>query len=46
MRCPDMDESSEKEYDDVCDDTDIDSLPIFSEKKKFTELDNYEKGID
>ncbi|MDR2948735.1 MAG: hypothetical protein LBV71_05955, partial [Prevotella sp.] len=27
------------------DDTDIDSLPIFSEKKKFTELDNYEKTL-
>lgn len=35
------------EIDDdyIFDDADIDCLPIFSEKKKFTELDNYEKML-
>lgn len=34
----------EDNYDDYAfDDPDIDCLPVFSEKKKFSELDNYEK---
>ncbi len=45
MRCPNVDEPLEKDYDDIYDYTDIDALPIFSEKKKFTELDNYEKML-
>lgn len=40
-----VDEQSEEDYDDIYDYTDIDALPIFSEKKKFTELDNYEKML-
>lgn len=36
----------EDNYDDyVFDDPDIDCLPVFSEKKKFAELDNYEKML-
>lgn len=45
MRFPKEDEPLEKDYDDIYDCTDIDALPIFSEKKKFTELDNYEKML-
>lgn len=45
MRFPKEDESLEKDYDDIYDCTDIDAIPIFSEKKKFTELDNYEKML-
>lgn len=32
-------------YDDMYDYADIDNLPVFSGKKKFTELDNYEKTL-
>ena len=40
---PDMETD---DYDDIIfDNADIDNLPIFSEKKKFTELDNYEKML-
>lgn len=43
---PDIDELPEKDYDDIIYDyTDIDSLPVFSEKKKFTELDQYDKTL-
>lgn len=45
MRFPNVDEPLEKDYDDMYDYTDIDALPVFSEKKKFTELDNYEKML-
>lgn len=45
MRFPSVDEPLEKDYDDIYDYTDIDVLPVFSEKKKFTELDNYEKML-
>jgi hypothetical protein len=45
MPCPDVDEHSEKNYDDIYDYTDIDTLPIFSEKRKFTELDNEGKML-
>lgn len=31
--------------DDLFDDADIDCLPVFSEKKKFSELDSYEKMV-
>lgn len=45
MRFPNVDEPLEKDYDDIYDYTNIDALPVFSEKKKFTELDNYEKML-
>ena len=45
MRFPNVDEPLEKDYDDIYDYTDIDAHPVFSEKKKFTELDNYEKML-
>ncbi len=31
--------------DSIFDDADIDCLPVFSEKKKFSELDSYEKMV-
>lgn len=33
------------DHDDIYDYMDIDTLPVFFEKKKFTELDNYEKML-
>ncbi|MFR3215919.1 MAG: hypothetical protein ACLTWE_10680 [Dysgonomonas mossii] len=40
-------EQPEIEIDDdyIFDDADIDCLPVFSEKKKFSELDSYEKMV-
>lgn len=40
-----IDELPEKDYDESYDYTDIDNLPIFSEKKKFTDLDQYDKTL-
>lgn len=46
MTCDvDVVEQSEKDYDTVYDYTDIDNLPVFMEKKKFTELDKCEKTL-
>lgn len=41
----DVNELFEKDYDDIYDYAEIDNLPVFSEKKKFTELDNDEKTL-